>query len=132
MQAGTIHKPFGYRQIQIDKRIYRAHRLAWFYVHGVWPTTKHLDHINGIPDDNRIANLRPATSSQNAANSIKKTKKTSRFKGVYQHKNSGLWCAAVTKNYKTVYHAYFKTEMAAYEAYQRVASQVHGEFFNKG
>ena len=55
----------GYRLIGIDKCYYYAHRLAWLYVHGVEPTGD-IDHINGNPADNRIANLRECPRSKNA------------------------------------------------------------------
>ena len=65
-RAGTPDKD-GYVIIRIDKRHYRAHRLAWFYVIGVWPRAI-IDHINRNPFDNRFCNLREATHSQNQHN----------------------------------------------------------------
>ena len=38
--------------IGVEYRLYRAHRLAWFYVHKEWPKSS-IDHINGDPIDNR-------------------------------------------------------------------------------
>ena len=57
----------GYVYARVDGVMYLAHRLAWLYVHGVWPADQ-IDHINGIRADNRIANLREATSAQNHQN----------------------------------------------------------------
>lgn len=72
--AGTING--GYRCIIIGYDRYRAHRLAWFYVYGVWPN-KYLDHINGARDDNRIENLREATTQQNSRSvKVRKSSKT--------------------------------------------------------
>jgi hypothetical protein len=62
----------GYFQIGVDGRIYYAHRLAWLYVHGEWPVAS-IDHVNCDRCDNRLANLRPATKAQNAANARKRT-----------------------------------------------------------
>ncbi len=53
--------------IGIDYKIYRAHRLAWLYVHGEMPSGK-IDHKNGNPLDNRIENLRIASARMNAQN----------------------------------------------------------------
>ena len=63
----------GHRGIQIDEIRYVAHRLAWVYVHG-GPPSDQLDHINGNRDDNRVANLREATSQQNNHNSRGKSR----------------------------------------------------------
>lgn len=57
----TLH---GYWQISINDRLYRAHRLAWFYVHGVWPA-RVLDHIDGDRLNNRLNNLRDISPKEN-------------------------------------------------------------------
>lgn len=54
--AGHV-QPHGYRHIRVGDHRYLAHRLAWFYVYGVWPADE-IDHINRDRDDNRISNLR--------------------------------------------------------------------------
>lgn len=65
-RAGTQHAK-GYWQIGIDGRYYLAHRLAWLYVHGVWPADE-VDHKHRVRDDNRIGELREATHAQNHQN----------------------------------------------------------------
>jgi hypothetical protein len=47
--------------------MYKAHRLAWAFVHGGFPD-QHIDHINGDPSDNRLCNLRVADRSLNMQN----------------------------------------------------------------
>jgi mRNA-degrading endonuclease RelE of RelBE toxin-antitoxin system len=66
--AGTISH--SYIRIQIDKKLYRAHRLAWLYVKGVWPKVD-IDHKDTIKHHNWINNLREATKSENGQNRIK-------------------------------------------------------------
>ncbi|RUV07448.1 HNH endonuclease [Mesorhizobium sp. M1A.F.Ca.IN.020.03.2.1] len=57
----------GYTQVEIDYRLYRAHRVIWLMQTGKWP--KHLlDHRNGMRADNRWKNLREATHLQNSRN----------------------------------------------------------------
>ena len=71
----------GYRVVSIGGPKYRVHRLAWLYVYGVHPLNE-IDHINGIRDDNRIANLRPATKSENMQNQKNRNFTKSGFRGV--------------------------------------------------
>ena len=90
--GGALHT--GYHRIQIDGRAFLAHRLAWLYVHEVWPQGQ-IDHINGVKADNRIANLREATASQNGQNRRgSQINNGSGLLGVYPHDASGRWRAA--------------------------------------
>lgn len=57
----------GYVGITVDGKQLVAHRLAWFYINGEWPSGQ-IDHINGIKADNRISNLRVVTNSVNQQN----------------------------------------------------------------
>ena len=61
--AGTKTKE-GYCQIAINDKLHFAHRLAWFYVHGVWPRAL-IDHIDENKLNNAISNLREATHAEN-------------------------------------------------------------------
>lgn len=90
--AGTI-KPEGYRQIEIDGRLYRGARLAVLYMTGEWPPAgKLVDHRNGVRDNDRWKNLRIATYSQNARN--RRATTASGRVGVYPAKG-GRWTAAI-------------------------------------
>lgn len=90
----------GYRQIAMLGTRFMAHRLAWLYVHGVWPEDQ-IDHINQNKDDNRIVNLRPATNKQNQENISFWKKNTSGRRGVRFHR--GRWFAEI-KQYKKTLH----------------------------
>ena len=57
----------GYTQVEIDYRLYKAHRVIWLMQTGKWPT-HHIDHKNRMRADNRWKNLREATPKQNARN----------------------------------------------------------------
>jgi hypothetical protein len=63
--AGSVNDR-GYVIIVIDGENYRAHRLAWLYMHGKFPSQ--LDHANRVKSDNRISNLRIVDNEENSAN----------------------------------------------------------------
>lgn len=125
--AGRINGN-GHRQIGISGKRYMAHRLAWLYVYGVWPS-KELDHINGIRDDNRIVNLREATRSENCRNRKKPVTNTSGLKGVTWHKAANKWAAQI-KDYaqKHKHLGTFDCPAAAHFAYQVASDKLHGDF----
>lgn len=64
--AGTKNRE-GRLCFRVDGSLYLAHRLAWLYMHGVWPTGV-IDHMNGDCADNRIANLRDVPRVVNQQN----------------------------------------------------------------
>jgi hypothetical protein len=120
MVAGSKNNK-GYIQIGVERRNHAGHRLAWLYVHGKWPTGG-LDHVNCDPTDNRIANLRVATDSQNQAN---KRARPGRLKGVTYLGELGKWQAAIFKSY---YLGVFDTEEEANRVYGNAARILYDEF----
>lgn len=116
-----------YRQIRVGGKIFRAHRLAWFFVHGRWPV-EHIDHIDGDGLNNRIDNLREATHSENLRNRGATTKNTSGFKGVSWHKARRKWQAQIKTNGRKKHLGSFDTPEAAYAAYCAAAEDLHGDF----
>lgn len=69
--AGDVARPTGdgrgWVNICFDGKTYAAHRLAWYYVTGEWPSMD-IDHINRVRDDNRFANLRHISRAENLKN----------------------------------------------------------------
>ena len=65
-RAGYVRAD-GYRVIRIDGVAYYASRLAFVYMTGCWPEDE-VDHEDRDPSNDRWANLRDATSSQNKWN----------------------------------------------------------------
>ena len=125
--AGSLKKG-GYRTIQIRKRSYPAHRLAWLYMKGAWPPRK-IDHRNRNGHDNRWANLRLATDSQNAANAKRYATNTAGRKGVTWHKKCQRWQAAIKHNGRNIHLGLFDSVEEAHEAYCDAAREIFGEFW---
>jgi hypothetical protein len=120
-------RPDGYRQIGLDRRLYLTHRLVWLYMTGEWPLDQ-IDHINGDRADNRWLNLRPATCSQNKANSGAARNNTSGFKGVSWHSRWLKWRTNITVNGRQRSLGYFDCPAEAHEAYVRAAEKHFGKF----
>lgn len=116
----------GYVQGRVGGKKYYAHRVIWALHYGRWPEGQ-IDHINGNRADNRIANLRLASPSQNGANRHR-VRGSSLCLGVSKHKQSGRWIAYIQKNKKRTYIGIFKTEKEAAAAYASAARRIHGEF----
>ena len=94
MVAGYVGS-YGYINIRIKGRSYKAHRLAWLWVHGRFPANE-IDHINHDRADNRIANLRLATRLDNTRNNSRHRHNTSGVNGVHFNKKSGKWVAYIS------------------------------------
>jgi hypothetical protein len=90
------------------------------------PRKMHTDHINGEGLDNRRANLRVATPSQNLMNRGSNKNSKLGVKGVSPHRRR--YMAMIKINGKSKYLGLFLTIEAASAAYQAASQQVHGEF----
>lgn len=113
----------GYVIITINKRAYLAHRLAWYYVHGAWPKSW-LDHINGIKDDNRIANLREVTPSENFQNQRKAHKDSATgVLGVFLDR--GIWRSKIQVNGKRIDLGRYPSPEQAKAAYREAKAKLH-------
>lgn len=117
----------GYVRINILRQAYYAHRLAWFYMTGIWPDHS-IDHINSDPSDNRWSNLRPATHSQNLMNVAIRSDNTSGVKGVSWHKQMRKWRAFITVDGRMQHLGLFDSIEDATKARQHAAKQFHGDF----
>jgi hypothetical protein len=92
---------------------------------------KHMvcDHKNRNGLDNRMANLRPATVSQNLCNRAKrKTKTRSKYKGLEWDKNQRKWKARIQLNNKKINLGSFSNEIDAAKAYDKKAKELFREF----
>lgn len=99
-EAGCL-SPVGYIVVRVNGKLYTAHRLAWLYVNGEWPSG-HIDHINRNKIDNRISNLRLCNDAENGQNARLSSANKSGVRGVHLTKR-GLWQAQIMVNRKNIY-----------------------------
>lgn len=130
--VGTIKD--GYTAINYRQTIYRAHRLAWWIMTGEWlPADQDIDHINGDRADNRWANLRLATRSQNNMNATLRSDNKSGFRGVSWRRDTQKWHARIKVEGKTILLGNFSDLNAAAAARLQAEEKYFGErsFLNR-
>lgn len=124
--AGSQHHS-GYLQVGIGKVIYMAHRLIWKLETGQDPWCE-IDHRNGVRDDNRWLNIRPATRSEQNMN-----KSTPNYhRGVHFISASRKFGAQIKANGEHIWLGCHETPEQACAAYREAAARLHGEFVKPG
>lgn len=117
----------GYIQVRIWPKKFLAHRVAWFLHFGQWPSGM-IDHINGNPIDNRIANLRIADSRTNNQNKRRAQKNNqSGLLGAKLRKRGGSkpYDAEINHHGIRTYLGSFATAQEAHEAYLVAKRRIH-------
>lgn len=104
-------------------RVVLMHRLI-----GKTPDGFDTDHRDGNGLDNRKANLRTATETQNSQNARISTRNTSGIRGVSWHKARAKWQAQIMSHSKPTFLGYFDTIKEAADAYTAASGALHIEF----
>ena len=128
LAGGVVPNQSGkfYHTISLNGRKYKRSRLAFAWMTGAWPTHQ-IDHINGDSTDDRWANLREATATQNAWNHRKRSKASHLPMGVRSNP-SGRFSARIAVNKRMVQIGTFDTAAEASEAYAAARRQYYGQF----
>lgn len=105
----------GYLSVRVDGVLYAAHRLAWFYVNGTWPSG-HIDHINRNKLDNRISNLRVCNDLENGQNTNISKANKSGVTGVWFNPKVEKWHAQIMVNRKNLYLGRYQEKESAIKA----------------
>jgi len=121
--AGRVHKKRGYREISVNNRLYYAHRLAWLYVYGSFPSNV-IDHIDCKKDNNAISNLREVTVSENGQNR-KGPQKNNKLRVLGVKVNGNGYSARIQVDGKQLHLGTFRTIEEATEKYQEAKSIYH-------
>jgi hypothetical protein len=116
----------GYMDVRFDYKLYLCHRVIFLWHHGWLP--KIIDHIDNDKTNNKIENLRAATSSQNGANSKARKNNTSGVKGISYVSQSNRWHAYINKDRKRTNLGYFKSFEDAKIAVQSMRQDLYQEF----
>lgn len=107
-----------YRRVAIGGVVYVEHHVVWLHYYGeTVPEGLEIDHINREASDNRIANLRAVTNSDNKHNRrLMRSNKTSGVTGVCFGKAQGKWLAYIMIGKKNKYLGVFNTKEDAIAA----------------
>jgi len=120
-------RPDGYQIIVVDKCRYLSHRLAWLWMTGAWPTDT-IDHKDGNPRNNRWANLRAASRSQNMANQRTRASNMTQLKGVSFSARDKRWFGRLVADGHLHSSGYLNCPAAAHLWYVVEANKRFGEY----
>jgi hypothetical protein len=121
--AGKVNS-HGYRQISIRGRLYAAHRLAFVWMTGVWPTAQ-VDHRDGQRDHNAWHNLRLASAVENGQNRKAQVNSRSGHVGVSYIASRRRYLAQIQHGGRRRTLGWFRTAEEAAAAYRAAKEVVH-------
>jgi hypothetical protein len=109
--------------VTLNYKILRTHRVIWKMVHDQEPDE--VDHKDGDPLNNRLANLRAATRMQNMGNTRLRPG-ASGLRGVARCRRR--WSATICVAGRSIRLGTYDTPAEAHAAYRRAARRYFGAF----
>lgn len=120
----------GHLQVWAEGRLFAVHRIVWKMQTGKDPVG-HIDHINGVRDNNKFENLRDVTEQENHKNVRPLKNNTSGHVGVIFHKLTNKWAAVIGVNGKHKHLGLFQEKEGAIQA-RKDAEKLYGFHENHG
>jgi hypothetical protein len=134
-ECGCLNKR-GYYIFCFDGKYYTNHRVIFFMFTGQCPEV--VDHIDTNRTNNKIDNLRPATHSQSACNTKRRSVNKTGIKGlsIVENKYGSYWRLGVQINGKDVLNTMYKKDKYTIEQVEEIIratrEKYHGSFANHG
>ncbi len=125
-EAGHINE--GYFRFCFNGRKFFNNRVVYFLCTGIDPEEKCVDHIDGDGLNNKISNLRLATTKQNHDNRKKHKNNTSGITGVYWHKRQKKYSTDINYNYNKLHLGYFNKSDIDKAIAVRIAAETDPRF----
>lgn len=121
---------YGYPMVEVlGSRPIAVHRVILAMASGEWP--EEVDHIDGVPTNNRLENLRVVSHAENMKNVRRPAHNSSGVSGVSQSKKTGKWRAYITVGGRQRALGHHETFEGAVVA-RRKAEVAHGFHENHG
>lgn len=116
----------GHLAMTVKQKVFYMHRVVYEFANDPIPHGLQIDHINEIKTDNRLANLRVVTQSENFQNiSIPNKRSLTGFRGVSMDRRTGKFAAATQAGGKYWYIGRYKTAEEANLVYRYAVSVLH-------
>lgn len=120
--VGNIAKD-GYVYIPVKGTNFLAHRLAWLFIHGLWPV-EDIDHMDRNKANNCAANLCAVSRGENLQNMIMPKHNTSGYIGASKRKD-GRWLSQLVVDRQHIHLGVYDTPLEAHLAYSKAKKQYH-------
>jgi hypothetical protein len=115
--AGSVRSR-GYWRISYKNEHYQRHYIVWCLHHKRWPKPGYeLDHIDRVPGNDCISNLREVTRRENMYNTG--------ARGYHWDEKNKKWRAYIMVDYKSINLGRYKSKEEAQEAYNRAKLLYH-------
>lgn len=137
--VGTYNNSDGYYQVQLNKKLYRLHRLIYQLHYGDLLEVDIVDHIDGDKTNNTIKNLRKCSKAQNtrSRHSLRKDNTTG-YRNVYKASNTvrgttrDYWMVSIYKDGKVAFQKMLNIKKYSIEDANELAmlkrQEIYGEY----